>query len=123
MLYLVPANAKLCLMTSDSVIQSCGAFPDKNPSQLITVSSAVCSPHLPAGQVEVAAITPPDSSDVSIKYADSTSRPVTARNGVIAVLASQSGPLPQKVAWTGPSGRHYSGTGLTRYATSGRCAG
>lgn len=119
-LYLVPADGSVCIISSDNVVQACGQFPPV-PDQLVTVGVTICSPNLPTHEIEVASIIPPNVSNVQIHYSDGTSKPATVTNGVLAVYADNSKPLPKSITWTGPKGPERSGTGVPPNAASSRC--
>ncbi len=118
-IYLVPANGYLCM--ESNVMAGCGQYPSTTPQRLIAVGTAVCNPSLPSNEVEVEAIMPPDASNVQMHYADGRSTPITPTNGVIAVTAARSGPLPEQITWTGANGPEQSWTGVPPDAASTHC--
>ncbi len=122
-LYLVPANGAICMMSSDNVVQGCGQFPIIDPSQLVAIESAICDPNLPSSDIEVAAIMPPGASNVQVHYSDGSSQPVAVTNGVIAVTADRTGPLPASISWTGPQGQEQAGSSVPPDAAASPCAG
>lgn len=108
-IYLVAANGNLCMESNE--MASCGVYPSTTPQRLIAVGTTVCSPDLP-NEVEVQAVTPPDASNMRMLYSNGTSTAITPTNGVIAVTAARSGPLPEDITWTGSNGPDKAWTGV-----------
>lgn len=118
-IYLVAANGYLCMESTFDA--GCGQYPSTTPQRLITVGTVVCSPGLPPNKLEVEAVMPPDSSNVRMVYSDGSSTSITPTNGVIAVSASRSGPLPKDITWTGSNGPDKAWTGVPPNAGSSSC--
>jgi hypothetical protein len=65
---------------------------------------------------------PPDASDIKAQYADGSSQPVTATNGMIAIYARRAGPLPESIMWMSPRGPERTATAVPPDAASSKCA-
>lgn len=118
-IYLVPANGELCV--ESAFMAGCGQYPSTTPQRLITVGTTLCSPSLPSNEVEVVATMPPGAANVEMQYSNGTTTAITPTNGVIAVAAARSGPLPQQISWTGSNGPEKSWTGIPPNTASTSC--
>ena len=118
-IYLVPANGELCV--ESAFMAGCGQYPSTTPQRLITVGTTLCSPALPSNEVEVVATMPPGAANVEMQYSNGTTTAITPTNGVIAVAAARSGPLPREISWIGANGPEKSWTGIPPNTASTSC--
>jgi hypothetical protein len=69
----------------------------------------ICSPTLPAGQLEVEWLLPDDATNVALLMSDETTRSYPAGDNVYITrlpLNPQS-PIPTAIQWTDPAGQHH----------------
>jgi hypothetical protein len=119
-IYLVAASGYLCMESDD--MAGCGVYPSTTPQRLIAVGTTLCNPNLPSNEIQVQAIMPPGTSNVAMHYSDGSSTSLTPTNGVIAVTALASRPLPDEITWTGSNGPEKSWTGVPPNTSSTPCA-
>jgi cytochrome c biogenesis protein CcmG/thiol:disulfide interchange protein DsbE len=120
-LYIVPAHQAICVASSDNVVQGCQPFPF-TASTPADISATICAPNLPSTELEVAGLMPPDASDIKAHYTNGSSQVVTAKNGMIAINARRSGPLPTTITWMSPRGPEQTATPVPPDAASSECA-
>ncbi len=118
-IYLVAANGYLCIKSDD--MAGCGVYPSTTPQRLIAVGTTLCNPNLPSSEIEVQAIVPADASNVEMYYSDGSRTSISPTNGVIAVTALRSGPLPEEITWTGSNGPEKSWTGVPPNIAADSC--
>lgn len=117
-LYVVAAGASVCIGSSDLTINGCSPFPLLTPNQIVG-ETAVCATH---DDVEFAALLPGRPSAVTVHYRDGSTRPLQVENGVVAIYARRTEPLPVGISWRDAAGRMLrADMGMPSDAASTRC--
>jgi hypothetical protein len=113
--YLIPANAGVCVVNTNE------NFCADEASLAGADAVDLCSPTLPAGQMELEWLLPDGVSNVSIRRADGSAISFPATYNVYIARLPLAGSMPKTIAWDLDGQHHSMPTGIPDDAASEKC--
>ncbi len=115
--YLTPGTESLCVASANEAF--CASQSAVRSGHAVAVD--LCSPNLPAGQIEVEWLLPDGVSDVSLGMADGSRMNIPTRSNVYIARVPASGPIPTSIEWDADGTHHAAPTGVPADANTPDC--